>query len=161
MTSNNEAVWKREINLWNFCSTQCAIYDCSKCFEKIERNMKIVLEVVVQEPQELLKISERSRMESSGTNHLRRNSSRKLSKDLHISRYTLRQIMKNDFGLKSWKRQKRPMLTDDQKVERLKRVKVMKRNFAANRHRSIRVDILNNFCCFLLFYVVCYKISKW
>jgi hypothetical protein len=42
--------------------------------------------------------------------------------------------MKDDLGLKSWKR---PTLADDQKAEQLKRIEAMKRRFAANRHRSI------------------------
>lgn len=65
------------------------------------------------------------------------NSSRKLATKLNISRTSTRRILKEDLGLKPWKKQERQKLTDDQKQKRLERSTALLRRFGGGLHRQI------------------------
>jgi transposase len=65
------------------------------------------------------------------------NSSRKLSAKLEISHTSTRRILKEDLGLKPWKKQERQKLTTDQKRKRLDRATALRDRFADGLHRQI------------------------
>ena len=62
---------------------------------------------------------------------------RKLAKATGISRRSVQRIIKDDLHLKAYKIQEVHLLTDKMKETRLKRSRMLKRRFAAGRHRSI------------------------
>ncbi len=81
-------------------------------------------------PQLIQKIRQRFRRN-------RRRSSRKLAEDLHASRRTVQRIIKDDLGLKPYKRQKVHGISAVQKGERMIRCKRLNRRFTNRRVKSI------------------------
>ena len=64
----------------------------------------------------------------------KRVSARKLSMDLQISERSVRRIMKNDLGLRSYKKVIEPLLSNDQKIKRKKIRKLGSKNFSKREH---------------------------
>ena len=56
-------------------------------------------------------------------------SSRKLARELGISRTSVRRVLKNDLGLHAYKVQNEPMLTDEHKEKRIQFANWIRRNF--------------------------------
>ena len=64
----------------------------------------------------------------------KRVSARKLSMDLHISDRSVRRIMKNDLGLRPYKKVIEPLLSNDQKIKRKNICKLDSNKFSKRGH---------------------------
>lgn len=87
----------------------------------------------VQEAREHLQQNNQTKLRNGVTG----NSSRKLAAKIGISDRSTRRILKEDLGLKPWKKQERQKLTDAQKRKRLERATALKNRFANGLHRQI------------------------
>ena len=64
-------------------------------------------------------------------------SSRKLTRELNISRSSIQRILKNDLELQAYKMQKEPLLTDEHKEKRIKFANWIRKNFRKENTMNI------------------------
>lgn len=87
----------------------------------------------VQETRELLRQNNHTKLRDGKIG----NSTRKLAQKLEIGRESARKILKQDLGLKPWKKKEGQKLTDAQKTKRENRATALRDRFANNGHRKI------------------------